>query len=373
LVWQPEAVSVYRDAYRKSLAREVNLHPLEGAKIDGEIARLERIVEVESKVMERFPVDPQYAVALQSGNLELIRSLPSLAQVDERIEAGLANDALISEFRAYRREGVQLTERLKERKAERDVSRTAAEIAERDIEDNMTNNEGWRRYHEQLDEIGQVRFLAHQYADSYLANYIEMTVSHSTYVSLTSQAQPGVFQALRQTEFVTKDTFLSRKVRALLRFAESPMDTTAFRPGLNNWVKRNIPFYRDATTTYLLRLRQMWERVGVGYFVSYYIFQVKFNWPTAFYFLWAGGGLVQVMYYWLNRWMINIGVRPMEDTWSKLKYSNRYTWMTYPAYIPFFFWKSDFDAWWRAWVWNPIVYVGSAALDTCARLLRGGD
>jgi hypothetical protein len=368
---RPDLMDVYKETYRAALARTVGLHTAENAVDSGRLHRLRELVGVEEKVQRRFEPNPSYEIALRTGNLNLLGSLESLdAQIDRRIEAGLArrDPALVEDFREYRRGNIDLHERLEAMEGPHLLVERAKEAAENDIRQNMEHNPGWRQYHDQLDNVGRIRFLAHQYADAFLAKYVELTVSNSTVVGLTSEAQPGVFQKLRQLKLPRGDSFIGRSVRTVLRAMESPMDNTAYRAGLSGWLRRNVPWYQDAKTALQLNFRIMWVYLTIGYLTQYYIWQVKFTWPTALFFLWTGS-LTSIVHYWTDRLMMNMGVRPMSNTWSKVKYSILYTWLTYPSYIPFFFYYESFLQFWSRWVTMPLYEFLEPAIKMCERLL----
>jgi hypothetical protein len=367
----PELAAIYKESYAKALTEGVGLHPIEKAQYAPEIAQLEKIADIEQKVLSRTEVDPEYQRALERGDVARLNELPLLsAEFDARMDEALKHDPqALQTYRDLRSHGVDVNKRLEEIRNESGLVEKIAAAAEAEIKDNMENNPGWKNYHAQLDPVGQVRFLTHQYADAFLAKYVEGTVSNSKNVTLTSPAQPGVFQKLRQTKFLKGDGFLARTAKLILRAAESPMDATAYRPGFGNWLRRNIPWYQDAKTNVQLTFRIMWTSLTIGYLAQYYIWQVRFDWPTAFFFLWTGG-ITSIVHYWLDRLMMNMGIRPMHDTASKVKYSMLYTWLTYPSYIPFFFFYADFKKLWDAYISSPISSVLTSTVQTCEQMLK---
>lgn len=263
-------------------------------------------------------------------------------------------------------------------KEQSDVVRSAMKDAEEQVQKNLEENPGFKRYYDSLSQMEQLQFLAHQYADTYLARYVEKTVSNSDYVSLTSPEQPGVFQKLRQTSFVEGDGLLAKTVRLTLRGVESMMDNSAYRPGLVNWARRNIPWFQDVKSDISLSWRAQWTALTVGYLVQFHLWQVKMDWSTYMFFFWTSG-IVGVLHWWLDRLMINMGIRPMHDLTSKLKYSVVYSWLTYPAYIPFFFFYPGFDKAVAEYVYEPaknhVIAPSVSAVQTvvssCERLLQG--
>lgn len=262
-------------------------------------------------------------------------------------------------------------------KEQSEVVRLAMAEAEEQVQKNLEENPGFKMFYDGLPQKEQVRFLAHQYADVYLTKYVEKTVSNSDYVSLTSSEQPGVFQKLRQSSFVDGDGLLAKAARLTLRAMESTTNNSAYKPGLMNWFRRNVPFAHDTVTDLSLSWRTQWTGLSVMYLVQYYFWQVQMPWLTYVFFFWTAG-FVTVMHWWLDRLMINMGVRPMHDMMSKLKYSVIYSWLTYPSYIPFFFFYSDFEKAVTKYISEPVasnvlVPAANAAekvWSACERLLQ---
>jgi len=222
------------------------------------------------------------------------------------------------------------------------LTQEAGRAADIEIKNWVENNLTAKTYLSKLDEVAQVKFLNQMYANSFLAKYIDLSVSNSSFVSLTSHEQPGFFQKVRKKTWVKGDGFLNHFANKALRFLESPMDNTAYKPGIGYWLRRNVPWYQDWKTEFQLTARGIWLGMSIGYLTEYYLWQVKFPWTTALFFF-LTGGLMSVIHWWIDRIMINMGIRPMHGTISKIKYGLVYTWLTYPTYMPFFFWYEDFN------------------------------
>lgn len=222
------------------------------------------------------------------------------------------------------------------------LTQEARRVADIEIKNWVENNLTAKTYLAKLDEVAQVKFLNQMYANAFLSKYIDLSVSNSSFVSLTSHEQPGFFQKLRKKTWVKGDGFLNHFANKALRFLESPMDNTAYKPGIGYWLRRNVPWYQDWKTEFQLSARAIWLGMSIGYLTDYYLWQVKLPWTTALFF-YLTSGFTSVIHWWIDRIMINMGIRPMHGTKSKIKYSLVYTWLTYPSYLPFFFWYEDFN------------------------------
>jgi hypothetical protein len=348
--WQPPKQDMLEQAQRENAHREA----------------LTKVLEATGGQVEPSPLVEQ---ALAAGNIEAVKGSMERVVSDAEQEL-LQNPQVFNIYReAYRQalaDQVGLVVRSPEQS---ELVKKTMDLADKEVQVNQEKNPGWAEYMKHLDEIGKARFLTHQYADSFLSKYAELTVSNSSSVSLTSPEQPGFFQKARQLPIANKDTWYGRTIRTVLRALESPMDQTAYRPGLNNWARRNIPWYQDGKTTVVTNFRLMWTAMTIGYLVQYNIWQVKFGWPVYLFFFWVSG-LTSIVHYWTDRLMMNMGVRPMQTTWGKVKYSLLYTWLTYPTYLPFFFFVKDFQTFWKAYVTSPLQsYLVSPVVSACEKLL----
>jgi hypothetical protein len=159
-----------------------------------------------------------------------------------------------------------------------------------------------------------------------------------------------------------------------LRGLESLTDPNAHRPGIAYWARRNIPFGVDMGVERSIIQRGIWTGATVGWATSYYLWQVKFPWD-AYVFFYITSAATGIASMWLDRFNMNLGNRPMEGLWPKIKYSVLYSWVTYPTYIPFMFFVDDWKAA-TAWVSTQVstgasvagTYITEAA-QSCMRLL----
>lgn len=221
-----------------------------------------------------------------------------------------------------------------------ELVRAVQHNADEEVEANLNSNPGMKAYVDNLNDGERVRFLTHQYALAFLTNYTSLTVNNSTVVGLTSSEQPGRLQWLRQLSVVDRDTFVGRTLTKSLRAIESLTDPNAHQPGLGYWARRNIPFGVDMHVEKQLIQRGIWVGATVGWATSYYIWQVKFPWDT-YVFFYVTSAFTGIASMWLDRFNMNLGNRPMEGLWPKIKYSTLYSWVTYPTYIPFMFYIDD--------------------------------
>ncbi len=255
-----------------------------------------------------------------------------------------------------------------------ELVKAAMDAAASETKSSLESNPGMKQFFDNLNPEEQVRFSAHLYAKNYLDKYMQMTVSNSSIISLTSPEQPGRFQKLRQTKLVQSKNRLGRSLNVALRALESPMDNGAFKPGVGSWIRRNIPWAGDWKATGEIKLRTIATAMTVGYLGNYYLWQVHFPWDTYLFFF-ATGGFTMVVSYWLDRIMINMGVRPMDTMKDKVKYSLLYTWLTYPSYIPFFFFLEDYE-WFSGKVRDAVSGAGSTVIEQgisiCQKLLGVG-
>ena len=325
---------------------------------------------------------------------------PDLVEVYQRSEAksrALARAVSREQYKeAYREELSKIVGLYALPKEQSELVRQASTAAEEEVATNLEQSDGWKQYINTLDDSGRFDFLTHQYADAFLSNYLKLTVGNSSVVSLTSPEQPGRFQRLRQKlSWQNKTWFKSERLNKWLnnagqiasktanltvRLVESPMSNSAFKPGTKNMLFRNVPFIGDTWTDLRQRVRSIWVAGSVGYLSQYYIWQVKFAWPTYIFFF-STLTFVATVSYWLDRMMMNIGVKPMSGTVAKAIYSSIYTWATYPTYIPFFFFLKDYQDFFASYVAgpfsqyiaNPITQnVVAPLIRTCSQLLGGG-
>jgi thioesterase domain-containing protein len=257
--------------------------------------------------------------------------------------------------------------------------RKAVETARESISANLQSSAGWQKYLAGLDEEGQFQFLTQQYADAFLASYLNLTLGNSQYTGLTSNEQPGRFQRARIALTGGNDNWFKKSLRVSLRFIESPWNNSSFKPGLGSLIVRNIPLSGDIWTDIKQRVRSIWVAGTVGYLSQYYIWQVKFQWPTYLFFF-STLTFVAATSYWIDRLMMNIGVKPMSSVTGKGVYSWFYTWLTYPTYIPFFFFLPYWQKFYTNYVAVPFTqYVSSPVaehvltpvIETCSKLLGG--
>ncbi|MGE4133131.1 MAG: hypothetical protein AB7F86_15925 [Bdellovibrionales bacterium] len=362
--WRPESPDILDRAQREHAHRE----------------GLKAVLEQSTGLNE---IDPIVERALESGdsNLAKVKKERPLTQGEQYL---LDHPESIATYReAYRKSMAEQVGLSAYPEQESQLVRESLEAAQKEIDLNLENNEGWKEYLHYLDEIDRIRFVTHQYADTFLTKYVEKTVSNSSSVDLISPEQPGFFQKVRQWSILQPkvaedgaklswaDRFknkVKRSVTVALRGLESPMDATAYRPGLDYWARRNIPWWQDGKTTLFSSFRMMWTSMTIGYVVQYNIWQVKFAWPAYLFFFWTAG-LTSIIHYWTDRLMMNMGVRPMATTWGKVKYSLLYTWLTYPTYIPFFFFVKDFVKWWDQWITIPLSQFIAPVVNACEKLL----
>lgn len=388
-----EIVKQKVEAEKQAVADSAWTEPKQGLleKFQRAQAHRRAMARVEEEFGTVVDMDTGLEMALASGDANMV-----LANA-KNIPGSLSERALVErpEIRqaykeAYREELAKIVNLKILPPEESELVRKAMAEADSDITQNMERNNGWRHYFDQLDEVGQVRFLTHQYADAFLAKYVEMTVSNSTVVGLTSPEQPGQLQKWRYKLFGKKiettepnvgffkklksafvpstESRFGRAINLALRAIESPMDNTAYRPGLSKWLRRNIPWYQDVKTELSIQARTFVGYLAVAYWVQYYIWQVKFTFPVAVFFFMASG-ITAILSFWLDRLMMNMGYRPMNTVWDKVKYSILYSWLTYPSYLPFFFFVRDFEKWWNANITAPLASAGSAIMKSCEKLL----
>ncbi len=349
--WKPEPVGIYENMQR-------------------ERAHQEALVSVHNQFSGSAYENPALEVALARGELgEAVQIARS--SVREEIEDLITRDNRANDaYRiAYRDALARIVSLYTRPDAESELVRLADESANAEIEKNVTRNPIWQRHIGTLEPLERVRFLSHAYADTFLNRYSQLTVSNSSVVSLTSPEQPGYFQRLRQKALPNKNTFVGRMVKTILRIAESPMDATAHRSGFSNFLRRNIPWYQDTKTHAQLKWRGMWVSLSAVWAAQYFVWQVKFPWPTAVFFFWTAL-FVNIAHSWMDRIMMNSGAPPMKTAKAKFVYSNVWTWLSYPTYFPFFFYFKDFNRLFDRFITTPLASAGNEVVHGCAALLN---
>lgn len=351
-----------------SVATEADETPAE-KKLEEAVLTLEVVkekieaAEVESAVREWRPAKRDWLEARQSARAHhfALDAIGGLQNLNESTKA--------TYVRAYRQKMAQIVG-LREMSDQSDLVRLSDEVAAKEVAESFESNKGLAQYYNNLGPIEQIQYLAESHAKAYLERYMALTVSNSTVIELNSPEQPGRFQRMRQIALSRGNKFIGKFLNMSLRTIESVFDNTAFKPGLAAWRARNIPFYTDVKAVSLIKGKTLIPAMTAGYVANYYLWQVTMPWDTYLFFF-TTGAFTYIANFLLDRIMINNGIRPMDSTMEKIKYSVLYTWLTYPTYIPFFFFKDNFESVSRP-IMSSVATHAKAVWSTCSQLLGGG-
>ncbi len=237
---------------------------------------------------------------------------------------------------------------------------------------------------EQLRHLGSleiseaIKYEAEAYASIFLDTYIRESVNSDDNLVASSAQQPGFFQKLRKK--LTNDTGevnegkKSQKVKSFskklvsfsnvsLRAVESIWSTESNKIGLVHMIDRRIPFAHDSWRNFVRKLRTVPMGVSFGYLIAYNVWQVKMDYPVWVLFMMTGFTVI-MMVETNNRYMRNIGKKPMGSTVEKIWYAVVHSMLTFPAYIPLMLWADPFTKWWAETISQPVIPKLSAIADT---------
>lgn len=211
-----------------------------------------------------------------------------------------------------------------------------------------------------LDFDEAVRYESEAYASIFLDTYISKSVHSDDYLKAKSPQQPGFFQKLRKRINRNNDSFEDFKAEGTvrgfkkklisfsnvsLRAVESLWSTESNKLGLIHMIDRRIPLAHDTWRNFARNLKTIPMGLTFGYLIAYNVWQVKMDYSVWVLFM-ATSWTVVMMVEANNRYMQNIGKKPMGSTFEKIWYAVIHSMLTFPAYIPIMLWADPFNGWW---------------------------
>lgn len=221
-----------------------------------------------------------------------------------------------------------------------------------------------RRYLSTLTREERLNYEGRVFAETFLNSYVEMSVHSDEYISHKSVERPGRLQWFRRHS--VKHPALEKVIRPMFQVVETFFRNTNYKPGAMQMLARSVPIVPDLVFNMGRSLRVMPWFMTFGYFTSYYIWQIKMDYAIWGFFMalgFYGHASIEV----LNRGMGNFGIKPMSDTWSKVKYSFIYSWVTYPVFIPVMMWAEPVVAAFDKYIEAPV----KGLFKSCMQLLGG--
>lgn len=215
----------------------------------------------------------------------------------------------------------------------------------------LTNNEientiGLKNYMSKLSEFESLKFTSDLYAANFLDEYIRETAqdtekNEADFVNWQKRMllpdQPGRFQALRQTDVVVKSKMLTR----LVRWWDSWFDEESYKPGVKNYLIRNVPFSIDMILSWNAFVKGTTARLTTSYLVLTTLFYVQWSWATFLWFSLIAPVFISVPAYWVSRFFKQQGLKPMDTIVSKIKFGIIYSPATMWATVPFIVYNKE--------------------------------
>lgn len=193
--------------------------------------------------------------------------------------------------------------------------------------DSQLNTENNKSYLKTLSPEDREYYEARIFYHNFVANYINKTVHSDTFDAGTKE-YPGRFQAVRASLIDSgKNKTLVSVVKAVEAIFRN--DASAYTPGLEGKLSRNVPLLPDFYHNFSRGLRSWPFSLTVGYLMSYFIWQVHMPYAMLVFglaFSFTHPTMVEIN----NRIMRNFNIKPMDDVPSKLTYSFIHSRLTNP-------------------------------------------
>jgi hypothetical protein len=247
------------------------------------------------------------------------------------------------------------------------VMQATFEKAEAHVQD-LLENPSTKTYMEKLSDEEKILYITHEYGNAFLESYTSNTTFNTNYVKLDGPEQPGRFQWLRQAGIFNAKNWASKLLRGSVRFIESPVDSQAHRLGFKNFLYRNVPFVSDFVKSMNSKKAVSLNEMLVQYPVYYVGFGAHLPWILATFFIVAISPLFYMINFFLDRMFMNIGIPPMSKTIPKMLFTFPYSYLTWPAYFPYFLGSGPVKNGWDAFWSSPMDHVGQA-IDVCQKIL----
>jgi hypothetical protein len=179
-----------------------------------------------------------------------------------------------------------------------------------------------------LSESERDYYEAQIFADTFISNYIEMSVSTDENMKSASPEYPGRFQKVRRALVTVPG---GKYASAFVRFFEALFrnEQTSYKAGFWSMLDRTLPLFPDLFHNFVRNLRTLPYSISIAWVTSYYIWQIHTPYSIWLFFITFGffsSAFVELN----NRIQKNLDKKPMGDVPSKLFYSFIHSNLTNP-------------------------------------------
>lgn len=226
--------------------------------------------------------------------------------------------------------------------------------AENMTQGELEHNLGLKTYLSKLGDYERSKYETSLYAMNFLAAYRNAATEREM-IGALSPMQPGQFQALRQTSFVSKSRFITRGLRAI----ESLTDDQALELGVGASLKRNVPLFSDLWSSHRRTLKTFLPGLTVTYLWNYYAWQLHMPYGVWLIFVATAASGIGAPSQWLNRFFRTQGLKVMDSISSKISFAVPYAWVTFLGMIPMALFGGDANRMVSTYLTDPFMSVFS--------------